>query len=548
MIQKIIDTWETIKPVILLPTFLIISVVVLLALLIEVVLCCNIGNQELLIFSGENVGVLLTILAAILIPIIIALINEKDAFSIDRALIFREIIMKNNVIYWIIGTAVLLVIDTTFVRIMAILSAIVSTLLTIHVIYLALHWLYGREEKSGNTYQQRLRLKYLYGLQRYVEIYEAWFGIIEDKDISQKNQFGLIDSYLQKYKDMILPKQKDKISQSQKQQYLYLLGKADNFNNIAYYDLDTFSKIVTFSVGYYIEKQRAKEIIDHPPYSQKMIFVNAMKAALSHNKDNSCIDYIFFSEVNKYVTKELTSIKNRTFFDRSFLEDLLPELESQKEKYSLIRDLWENDYIDSLVVTSEGLRSDTDRPRMNNISVVVINYLNSRLDEKGLKPNDIIFMDDIIKEVFPRVDVLLFGNILYINHWSYNFQVDDINILKESVIQSVFGPKNCGLSGRIVTFTLDSNLSEQDKEKESQRLLAKISQDEAKETMDIISSIIPQVKDVKIISILKKVVKLAMKEVGSKHSTDNKKNEIVRLRLERYYSTLQKIDKYNKSL
>jgi hypothetical protein len=343
---------------------------------------------------------------ALLVPIAFFLMERQDQFAFDRNVILSKIILVR------VSIPLILLVSVSLLFNISTLSVVLSFLLMVVVILVLIRvykWMVSIEVlKYKTTYKQKMRLKFIRTIKNDTEKVDIWAIILNDEELKEKNQRGLVSEFLTTVKSL-----EDGKNRYPKSNLLSLMSS--NVKKIDFSDINSYEDLVTYAIEYFQQTRDARtknKIVDdkkkrvaYPSHYQRELALNLLKIALG-KKINDVFAYLYFSAIKKHLEKKDVS-------ESDFIRDFLPSyinLIKENEGYNA-KELWHE--LSEWIVTKELLSNEGSGPK----SIALINaYMESigrdaRVDTE-LSRHEISVIDDVTGYMFPNVNVSFWFDIM----------------------------------------------------------------------------------------------------------------------------------------
>lgn len=244
------------------------------------------------------------IFVALLVPITFFLMERNDLYGFDKNVILSRIILAKVSIPLTLLVSIVLPLK---VSILSVLLTITLLIVIIVVLTRTYKWMTSVELlKYKTTYKQDMRLKFIGSIKDDVEKVDTWNLILNDENLLEKNQRGLVNEFIKAVKSV-----NDSKYRYSKSNLLALMSR--NIRKIDFSDIQSYEDLVVFSIEYFklVRDARAKnkqskdgkERIPYPSHYQKELAINLLRIALD-KKISDIFDHIFFTAIKKYVAKD----------------------------------------------------------------------------------------------------------------------------------------------------------------------------------------------------------------------------------------------------
>lgn len=343
---------------------------------------------------------------ALLVPIAFFLMERQDQFAFDRNVILSKVILVRFSIPLILLVSIALLFNIST------LSVVLSVLLLIVVILVLIRvykWMVSIEVlKYKTTYKQKMRLKFIRAIKNETEKVDIWAIILNDEELLEKNQRGLIAEFLATAKSL-----QDGKTQYPKSNLLGLMSS--NVNKIDFSDINSYEDLITYAIEYFQQARDARaknrqatekdKRVAYPSHYQKELALNLLKIALG-KKLNDVFAYLYFSAVKKYVENKSVSEPD---FIRGFLPAYINLVKENKEFEA--KELWQE--LSEWTVSKDLLSKEETWPK----SIALVNaYMESigreaRVDTE-LSRHEVGVIDDVTGCIFPDVNVSFWFDIM----------------------------------------------------------------------------------------------------------------------------------------
>lgn len=356
--------------------------------------------------SQEALIAVPALFVALLVPIAFFLMERQDLYGFDKNVILDKIILvKVSIpIVFLVSIALLLNVSTLSVLLTIILVVVVT-----FVLVRVYKWMASIEIlKHKNTYKQDMRLRFIRSIKNDTEKVDTWAIILNDDNLLEKNQRGLIKEFLTAVNG--LQDEKDRYPKT------HLLGlMSRNIHKIDFTDIQSYEELVMYSIEYFPEmravrtqRKKAKNNEDkstYPPYSQRELALNLLKIALD-NKISNIFDHVYFSAVKKYTAEADVD-------EVAFIRDFLPAYISvvkESEDYRA-RKLWQE--LSDWIVTKELLSKEDSWDKASNLLNAYMESIGNqtRLGTR-LTDHEIRVIDDTTECLLPNVNASLWFDII----------------------------------------------------------------------------------------------------------------------------------------
>lgn len=406
---------------------------------IKDLLNCHLSEAGLVAIPAISVAMLLPI------AIFLAEKNSDPMYSFDKNVIFRKIFHYKFFISVILINSFVLLFD---IKILSLFCAIMTLIITGMLLMRAYKWFCSYEETNYKmTFRQMLRIQFLSSLNDVDEILETWNMILADKELSEKNQNGLIDVFIETSNK--LPETLDDFSRSTLLRMLSQNIDKINFNNIK-----TFKTLLIYSEEYYRQEKSYREDYGTLPITElKSIFMWLLRFAISDNNDYSkTYKYAFFDEIERF-SKEIGAAD----FDKVFLRDLLHELEKIEVD---VFDLWNfsGEYLKNIVVT----RSRLEEKSLGHLTSIIFGiyidyalYHIQRYDDLPIKTRRAL--EKTTECILKEADPVFWFDMMTFCHRSFG-QYPGKDTYCSMIMSWCINGRNYGESGRAQVFNNDIDI------------------------------------------------------------------------------------------
>lgn len=394
----------------------------------------NISNEALIAVPA--------LFVALLVPIAFFLMERQDLYGFDKNVILDKIILTRVSIPLVFLVSITLLFNITA------LSVVLTVLLLAVVVVVLLRvykWMVSIEVlKHKTTYKQDMRLRFIRGIKNETEKVDTWAIILNDENLMEKNQRGLVTEFIVAVKSL-----KDSKNRYPKSNLLGLMSR--NINKIDFADIQSYEDLVTYAIQYFPERRavRAKRkqatddnnLDSYPPYTQRELAINLLKIALD-KKINDIFDHIYFTAIKKHIARE---------DEAEFIRDFLPayiHTVKENEDYSA-RELWHE--LSDWIVTKDLLSKKDTWDKASNLLNAYMDAIghDARLGTK-LSDHEARVIDDVTECLLPNINPILWFDIItfYTSSYGLNEGEDSIHGMIRSHVSA---GRNFGLASGITT-------------------------------------------------------------------------------------------------
>ncbi len=373
--------------------------------------------------SHDSLIAIPALFVALLVPIAFFLMERQDLYGFDKNVILDKIIVAR------ISIPLVLLVSVALLFNLSIISAVLSLALLCVIILVLVRvykWMTAVEVlKYKTTYKQDMRLKFIRSIKNETEKIDTWTIILNDEDLMEKNQRGLVAEYISAVTSL-----HDGKNRYPKSNLLGLMSR--NVSKIDFTDVQSFEDLVSYSIEYFqnMRDVRAKrkesktpdEKASYPSHYQMELALNLLKLALD-KKINDIFDYIYFSSIKKYVGQAGI---DEAGFAREFLPSYI-RIVKDNDDYDA-KTLWNE--LSDWVVTKDLL---SDKSSWDKAIALLNSYMSSigqqaRLDT-DLSRHEIEVTDDITECLLPGINVSFWFDIitLYNSGWGLDEGEDSLH-------------------------------------------------------------------------------------------------------------------------
>lgn len=394
--------------------------------------------------SHEALIAVPALFVALLVPIAFFLMERQDLYGFDKNVILDKIILARLSIPLVFLVSIALLFNITTLVVILTVSLLAVVIIVLHRVY---KWMISVEIlKHKTTYKQDMRLRFIRGIKNDTEKVDTWAIILNDENLLEKNQRGLVAEFLRAVKSL-----KDGNNRYPKTNLLGLMSR--NVNKIDFTDIQSYEDLVTYSIEYFPERRRVRtqrkqatnkdEQEDYPSYAQRELAINLLKIALD-KKISDIFDHIYFTAIKKYMAKDDVD-------EPGFIRDFLPayiHVVKENEDYEA-RELWQE--LSDWIVTRELLSNEKTWEK-------AINLLNAYMESIGnearlgtrLSDHKAGVIDSITEHLLPNINPILWFDIItfYTSSYGLNEGEDSIHGM---VRNHVSEGRNFGLASGVTT-------------------------------------------------------------------------------------------------
>lgn len=356
--------------------------------------------------SYEALIAIPALFVALLVPIAFFLMERQDLYGFDKNVILDKIILAKWSIPLVFLSSTILLLNISIFS-MAVCFLLLAVILI--VLLRVYKWMVSIEVlKFKNTYKQDMRLKYIRSIKSDVEKVDTWSIILNDENLLEKNQRGLIAEYIYAVKSL-----RDSKNSYPKSNLLGLMSR--NVNKIDFADLQSYEDLVAYAIEYFPERRtvrannkKAKDKnhkLDYPPYQKRELAISLLKIALD-KKASDIFDHIYFTTIQKYLTKDFVE-------EADFIREFLPayiHVIKENEDYNA-RGLWQE--LSDWIVSEELL---TKKASWDKTSALLNAYMESigQMARLGvnLSDHEARVIDEITECLLPGINVSFWFDII----------------------------------------------------------------------------------------------------------------------------------------
>lgn len=373
--------------------------------------------------SHEALIAVPALFVALLVPIAFFLMERQDLYGFDKNVILDKIILAKLSIPLVMLCSILLVFNVPILT----AAATSGLIIVIGIVLLRVYkWMASIEVlKYKTTYKQDMRLKFIRGIKNETEKVDTWAIILNDEKLLEKNQRGLVNEFV-----TAVSKMKDGKNSYPKSNLTGLMAR--NIRKIDFTDIQSFERLVEYSIQYFQERRNAREKnkqakskddrASYPSHYQMELAYNLLRIALEKDT-NDIFDYLYFNTVKKYTAEQDVD-------EPGFIRDFLPgfiNILKENEQYDP-RSLWQE--LSDWIVTKDLLSNEETWPK----SVAILNaYMetvgrDARSDVE-LSRGDIEVIDRVTEYLLPKINTSFWFDIvtLYNSGWGLDEGEDSIH-------------------------------------------------------------------------------------------------------------------------
>jgi hypothetical protein len=349
-------------------------------------------------------------MVALLVPITFFML-ERDLFAFDKNVILDKILIYKVSMPIILASTIALFFSK--IPLLSVVACLAVVVITSVILIRSYKWLCAYEQtKYKKTYRQQKRLEYIESISPDENKIEIWALILNDEELLEKNQLGLMEAYINATSDTM-----DESGKYAKTQLLSLLNR--NFNKIDFSNPSVYILLTEFALGYYkIEqdyrsqskpsKKNIDQVLNVPPWEQQELVMNLMRRAINTERRHDILSHFFFSEVKKF---SLRIDVDESRFIRNFLPDYIKE--SKTEDYCYGRNsLWL--VLSDWKITSNAIKDKTTMKRqealLNTYKAVIIDRTSSL--DSNIAEVDAENIDRVTEAMLPSVNTILWFDII----------------------------------------------------------------------------------------------------------------------------------------
>ena len=405
---------------------------------------------------------------AIIFPVAIFLAERDALFAFDKNVIFRRIFCYKMLVPMLLTDIVALLFNF---KILSVVCSILIIAETGVISYRAYKWICSYEKMQIKmTYRQKMRIQYLGSLKDNGEILETWNLIFSDKELINKNQFGLVELFIRTF---------DMVSQSKNTWHKSILLRSlcQNLDKINFNNIKVYQQLVVFSGNYYCLEQQRRErnYCEFPPYELKEIFLKLLHMALENSDCFAAMHFTFFEQVNMLSNSKDV---NREDFTQNFLNDFFHELERSDVD---VFDIWHGDYLNSITVT----RKKLEDKRTRNFTLAIFKtydaFMRSRIyGNENSDSRKVYVLEKLTEYILKDTDPRFWFDMMTFCYWPFG-ECSGKTFYYSMIKSWCENERNFGLCGRLKTFVNDGTISMRDNKQSRNELNRKIQESDEKE-------------------------------------------------------------------
>ena len=406
----------------------------------------NIESLMKCLFSASAIIAVPGIIAALLIPIAIFVIDNNKNDDIDKDIITNKIFFaKWYVPYFIIGSLSLLVVDGA--RLLSLIYIVVLALFTMYILSRVYKWVSVKETEDKNdefNFKQRMRYEFYTSQKNDSDRVKVWKIVLEN--LNSKNQSNLITALVDTLEQMDV----GAAYKANQDRVIHIL--LANFDKLRFVDLDEFKKLVKFAFQFYVlENQREKGKKDgRPAFAREQLLDKMLEYSVSKRNNNySMHEYAFFEELDNILREDEIDF---TYF----LTNMLNTLGETCVKYEKsVNSVFEyNKFFKRIEIVQDSNLSDRDRKIIN----AYLNVTGDDVLQNDIKGRDARVVDGITEKIFQGVDLITWFTFYTFEYCRIQF-IDGKDELYSKIVTWCENHREVGVFGR-----MDSSVMSVDRE------------------------------------------------------------------------------------